>query len=172
MNKTQLLEQLKKPVDQIDSLLKAAGIGTELETYTDDHLNTLQVLDEMVASGKTKTYKEAAKLYRQQQAHSTATTSESVVEEASERDQFILTLANQAADATLANFPQIAMAEHQRLKALFVQRYRQRLAEQLQNPEFRQQFQAAIEGQEMGKFNFLNSTTSNIALPSSSSSSS
>lgn len=125
----------------------------------------------MVASGKTKTYQEAAKLYRQQQARSTATTSESVVE-ASEQDQFILTLANQAADATLANFPQIAIAEHQRLKALFVQRYRQRLAEQLQNPEFRQQFQAALEGQEMGKLNFLNSTTSNIALPSSSSSSS
>jgi hypothetical protein len=171
MNKTQLIEQLKKPVDQIDSLLKAAGIGTELEIYIDDHLKTLQALDEMVASGKTKTYKEAAKLYRQQQAHSTTTTSESVVE-VSERDELILTLANQAADATLANFPQIAIEEYQRLKALFVQRYRQRLAEQLQNPEFRQQFQAAIEGKEVGKFNLLNNTTSNIALPSNSSSSS
>ncbi|WP_250126314.1 hypothetical protein [Chroococcidiopsis sp. CCMEE 29] len=91
---------------------------------------------------------------------------------AEEIDSFILTQAQRAADATLASLPQIAVEEHQRLKELFVQRYRQRIAQQLQDPEFRQQFQLAIEGQQMGKFNFLNSMTSNIALPSSSSSNS
>lgn len=87
-------------------------------------------------------------------------------------EDFILSLANQSADATFASLPSIAIEEHQRLKALFVQQYRQRIMERLQDPEFRQQFQAAIEGQDMGKLPLLNSTTSNIALLSSSSSSS
>jgi len=87
-------------------------------------------------------------------------------------DDFILTLANQAANATLTSFPNIALEEHLRLKALFVKRYRERIAEQLQSAEFRQQFQAAMEGQELGKLPLLSSTTSNIALLNSSSSSS
>ncbi|MES1026214.1 hypothetical protein ABN584_25290 [Gloeocapsa sp. BRSZ] len=89
-----------------------------------------------------------------------------------ELDGFILNQAEQAADKTLFSLPQIAIEEHYRLKALFVQRYRQRIAERLQDPEFRQQFESAIEGQELGKPKLLNSTTSSIALPSSSSSSS
>jgi len=84
-------------------------------------------------------------------------------------DEFIQSLANQAADSTFANLPNIAIEEHHRLKALFVQHYRQRMMERLQDPEFQQQFQAAIEGQDLGKLKFLTGTTSNIALPSSSS---
>lgn len=83
-------------------------------------------------------------------------------------EEFILSLANQSADATFATLPNIAFEEHHRLKALFVQRYRERIMERLQDPEFRQQFQAAIEGQDLGKLNLMSSTTSNIALPSSS----
>ncbi len=79
--------------------------------------------------------------------------------------------ADRAADATLKSFPQIAFEERQRYKELFVQRYRQRIAQQLQDPDFRQHFQAAIEGQDLGKLHLLNSKTSNIALPSNSSSS-
>lgn len=90
---------------------------------------------------------------------------------AEELDNFILRQAEYAADATLVSFPQIANEEQHRLKELFVQRYRQRIAQQLQDPKFRQHFQAAIEGQGVGKLNLLSSTTSNIALPSSSSSS-
>lgn len=86
-------------------------------------------------------------------------------------DNFIIQQAERAAESTLHSLPQIAIEEQYRLKALFVQRYRERLAQQLQDPGFRQQFQAAIEGQELGKSNLLNAT-SNIALPSSSSSSS
>lgn len=87
-------------------------------------------------------------------------------------EEFILSLANQSADATFATLPNIAFEEHHRLKALFVQRYRERIISRLQDPEFRQQFQAAIEGQDMGKLSLMSSTTSNIALLSSSSSNS
>lgn len=88
-----------------------------------------------------------------------------------ELQNFVFREADRAADATLKSFPQIAFEERQRYKELFVQRYRQRIAQQLQNPEFRQHFQAAIEGQDLGKLHLLNSMTSNIALPSNSSSS-
>lgn len=88
-----------------------------------------------------------------------------------ELKNFVFREADRAADATLKSFPQIAFEERQRYKELFVQRYRQRIAQQLQDPEFRQHFQAAIEGQDLGKLPLLNSTTSNIALPSNSSSS-
>lgn len=168
MNKTQLIEQFKKPVDHVDSLLNAAGISTNLETYTAEHLKTLQALDEMVASGLAKTHKDAASLYRQQQESSSA--SEPIMQ-AQVLDEFIIAQAERAADAALRSFPQIAIEEYYRLKELFVQRYRQHIAKQLQNPEFRQQFQAAMEGQNVGKLN-LNSMTSNTALPSSLSSSS
>ncbi len=87
-------------------------------------------------------------------------------------DEFILAQGDRAADVTLASLPDIAFEEQQRLKALFVQRYRQRIMERLQDPEYRQQFAAAIEGEDMGKLALLNNTTSNFALPSSSSSSS
>jgi len=206
VKKTQLIEQLKQPVTQVDSLLKAMGISPEMETYTDEHLKTLQALNEMLASEKIKTPEDAAQLYRQQRE--TSTTSEpmdqalaTILEEAksdkmqkdiqnnenispsqmqspqaenseAKLDNFILTLANQAANATLTSFPNIALEEHLRLKALFVKRYRERIAEQLQSAEFRQQFQAAMEGEELGKLPLLSSTTSNTALLNSSSSSS
>lgn len=88
-----------------------------------------------------------------------------------ELKNFVFREADRAADATLKSFPQIAFEERQRYKELFVQRYRQRITQQLQDPEFRQHFQAAIEGQDLGKLHLLNSMTSNIALPSNSSSS-
>lgn len=169
MNKTQLIEQLQKPVDQVDSLLKVAGISTELETYSDEHLKTLQTIDEMVSSGKAKTPKDAAKLYRQQQE---TTTASSAVMPASEIDKFILAQAERAAEAELSKIPQVAQEENIRLRTLFVQRYRQYIAERLQDPEYREKFQAAIEGQDLGKSELLGSTTSNTALPSSSFSSS
>lgn len=87
-------------------------------------------------------------------------------------EEFILSLANQSAEACLANLPNIAFEEYHRLKALFIQRYRERIMERLQDPEFRQQFEVAISGQDMGKLSLAQSTTSNIALPSSSSSNS
>jgi len=167
VNKTQLIEQLKQPEAQINSLLSAAAISADLEIYTDDQLEILQALDEIVASGKAKTHKDAAKLYRQQQE--TSTTSENSAQAANNLDEFIQSLANQAADSTFANLPNIAIEEHHRLKALFVQRYRQRIMERLQDPEFQQQFQAAIEGQDLGKLKLLSGTTSNMVLPNNSS---
>lgn len=157
MNKTQLIEQLKKPEDQINSLLKAAAIATDLENYTEEHLKIITALNEMVESGKAKTHKEAARLYRTSTENTIE--SEKVGQSSNELDEFILSQANTAADITFASLPQMAMEEHQRLKGLFVQRYRQRILERLQDPDFRQQFQAAIEGQDMGKLKLLNSTT-------------
>lgn len=157
MNKTQLIEQLKKPEEKINSLLSAAAIPTDLDIYTDEHLKILQEIDNAVESGKAKTYKEAIKLYRQQQeitikSNQTTETSNSI-------DDLILALAAQAADAAFANLPNIAIAEHERMKASFVQEFRRRIAARLQNPECQQQFLAAMEGEDMGKLKLLNSTT-------------
>jgi uncharacterized protein YoaH (UPF0181 family) len=89
-----------------------------------------------------------------------------------ELDNFIIEQAIRAADATISSLPQVAFDECQRLKESFVRKYRERIAERLNDPEFKQQFVATIEGKEMGKFIFSNSTHSTIALPSSSSSNS
>lgn len=170
MNKTQLLEQLKKPEDQLDALLRAAAISTDLEDYTDEHLKTLQEIDKIVESGKAKTYKEAAKLYRKQQEPTAE--SDQAVESPNNLDEFIQEQASRAAEATLANLPQVAQEERKRLEAVFVQKYRQRVAELVQDPGYREKFQMAMEGQDMGKSNLLNGKDSNIALLNNSSSSS
>lgn len=162
MNKTQLIEQLQKPLDQVDSLLKAAGIATSLEIYTLEHLKTLQALDEMVVSGKAKTHRDAAKSYRQQQ--NTPTTTEPVIE-AFDQDTLLMALAEEAANAALEKFPELAREQHDSAVAAFVQRYRQYLAQGLQSPEYRQKFQAVIQGRRLGKSNILENTTSNTALP-------
>lgn len=88
-------------------------------------------------------------------------------------NKLVLEEAERAADATVAGLPQMAIEEQQRFRELFIQRFRQRLAERLQDSSVRKQFQAAIEGKNMGKSPTLcESPTSNIALPSNSSSSS
>ncbi len=89
-----------------------------------------------------------------------------------ELNKFIIEQAIKAADATLSSLPQVAFDEYQRLKEAFVRKYRERIVERLSDPEFKQQFVAAIEGTDLGKFKLLNNTPSNIALPSSSSSNS
>ncbi len=170
MNKTQLIEQLKKPEDKVNLLLSEAGISNDLEVYTDDHLTTIKAINEILESGKAETYKDAAKLYRA--SCQTLSETEEAAQPANNLDKFILSLANQSADATFSSLPNIAIEEYQRLKALFMQQYRQRIIERLQDPEFQQQFQAAMEGgQDMGKLKLLSSTTSNTALLNSSSSS-
>ena len=156
MNKNQLIEQLKKPEDKINSLLSAAAIPTDLEDYSDDHLKILKEIDKAVESGKAKTYKEAVKLYRQQQ--DTTIGSNQTAETSNSLDDFIQALADSAAERAFANLPNIASAEYERLKAAFLQRFRQRIAERMQNPEYRQQFLAAMEGEDMGNPKLLNST--------------
>jgi hypothetical protein len=88
-------------------------------------------------------------------------------------DNYAFELAERAADASVAKIPQMAIEEEQRFREAFIQRFRQRLAERLQDPSVKQQFQAVIEGEDMGKLPMLSpSPTSNMALPSNSSSSS
>jgi hypothetical protein len=89
-----------------------------------------------------------------------------------ELDNFITEQALRAADATLSSLPQVAYDEYQQLKEAFVRKYRERIAERLNDPVFKEQFVAAIEGRDMGKFKLSSSTHSTIALPSSSSSNS
>ncbi len=88
-------------------------------------------------------------------------------------DNYAFELAERAADASVARIPKMAIEEEKRFREAFIQRFRQRLAERLQDPSVKQQFQAVIEGQDMGKLPMLlESPTSNMALPSNSSSSS
>jgi hypothetical protein len=83
---------------------------------------------------------------------------------------------SQGATANLPRFcliRTVLIEEEQRFREAFIQRFRQRLAERLQDPSVQQQFQAVIEGEDMGKLPMLSpSPTSNMALPSNSSSSS
>lgn len=172
MNKTQLLSELQKPEAQLNSLLSAAGIQTDLEDYTTEHLETIQAINELVESGDAKTYEEAQVLRSQQQQQADDATSQKAAQPLNNLEEFILSLANQAADTTFASFPSMALEEHHRLKALFVQQYRLRILERLQDPEFQQQFQAAMSGQDLGKLKLLlSSTKSSTALLGSSSSS-
>lgn len=170
MNKTHLIEQLKKPEDKINSLLNAAVIAADLEDYTEEHLKTLQGINEIMESGKAKTYKAAAELHRKQQESDSKSEQEEQL--SNHFEQYIQEHGGKAAEANLAALPAMAEAEYSHLKSMFIKAYRKRIAELLQDPGYRQQFEAAIEGQSMGKLPLLNSTTSNIVLPSSSSSSS
>lgn len=157
MNKTQLIEKMKKPEDRIDSLLSAAAISSDLKVYTNDHLKILQEIDKILESGKAKTDKEAAELYYQQQK--TFTESDNLARSSIDTDEFIQSLANQAADEALANLPNIAKEEHENFRVKFQHFFRQRLAERLREPEFQQQFQLALEGKDVGKLKLLSSTT-------------
>ena len=78
--------------------------------------------------------------------------------------------ANLAADATLSTLPSIAQAESTNLRQKFVQQFRKRISEQLQSPEYQKAFISQIEC--LGELPTFNNSTTNTALPSSSSSSS
>ena len=85
-------------------------------------------------------------------------------------EQIIIAQANKAADATLSTLPNLAQTESLNLRETFVQQFRTRIQQQLQSPEYQKAFIAQIEC--LGELPTLNSSTQNIALPSSSSSSS
>jgi hypothetical protein len=87
-------------------------------------------------------------------------------------EQFVQEQGGKMAEMSLATLPAMAEAEHQRLKEMFIQAYRKRIAEMLQDPAYRQRFETLMLGGELGKSMLSSSTTSNIALPSSSSTSS
>jgi hypothetical protein len=78
--------------------------------------------------------------------------------------------ANLAADATLSTLPNIAQSESAVLRQKFVRHFRIRVREQLQSPEYQKAFMAQIEC--LGELPTFNNSTTNTALPSSSSSSS
>lgn len=91
---------------------------------------------------------------------------------ANQVEQFVQEQGSKMAEMSLATLPAMAEAEHQRLKDMFIQAYRKRIAEMLQDPAYRQRFETLMLGGELGKLRLSSSTTSNIALPSSSSTSS
>lgn len=85
-------------------------------------------------------------------------------------EKIIIAQANKAADATLSTLPNLAQTESLNLRETFIQQFRSRIQQQLQSPEYQEAFIAQIEC--LGELPTLNSNTPNIALPSSSSSSS
>lgn len=167
MNKTQLIEQLKQPEDKVNSLLSAAAIAADLKDYTKDQLLTLQTIDQLVESGKAKTYKVAAELYRQQQESDPK--SIEAEEFANQLDCFIEEEAQRAAKQSLSALPGLVEAEHNRLEAEFIKAYRKHVIKGIQDPKYREAFEAEMLGKTMGKPKISNTSISNIALPSSSS---
>ena len=87
-----------------------------------------------------------------------------------ELEAIITQQATMAADATLSTLPNIAQAESASLRQKFIQQFRNRIQQQLQSPEYQEAFVAQIKC--LGELPTFNSSTTNIALPSSSSSSS
>jgi hypothetical protein len=89
-----------------------------------------------------------------------------------ELNKFIIEQAVRAADATLLSLPQVGLEERERIRTLFINAYRARLAQCVQDPEYKRNFIALLEGQDTGKLNLLSSTDLTIALLNSSSSNS
>lgn len=84
-------------------------------------------------------------------------------------EAIIIQQANKAADATLSSLPNIAQAESLNLRQTFIQQFRTRIEQQLKSPEYQKAFISQIES--LGELPVLNSSITNTALPSSSSSS-
>jgi hypothetical protein len=89
-----------------------------------------------------------------------------------ELENFIVEQAKIAAASALSRLPQIAVEKRQQLEVKFAKAFEEEISRRLNDPTFKQQFIATIEGQDLGKLNLLSGTPSNIALPSSSSSNS
>ncbi|GFE72211.1 hypothetical protein [Chroococcus sp. FPU101] len=90
-------------------------------------------------------------------------------------EKLVLELADQAAEtmlSSIANLALIPLEQYQRIKALFISRYQAQIIEQLQNPQYRQQFLALMTGDNEGKLKLLSNTDSTLALLNSGSSSS
>lgn len=171
------------PEDQISTILESIKIKSSAKP-SDEQLKGFEKVCQMIQSGmeldmavqsiheevknNNKTQKENGEALPTAQAQPKTEDGVKV-----QIDNYVLEQAERAADATVAGFPQMAIEEQQRVKKLFIQRFQQRLAERLQDPSVRKQFQAAIEGGDMGKLpTLLESPTLNMVLPSSSSSSS
>lgn len=171
------------PEDQISKILESIKIKSSAKP-SDEQLKGFEKVCQMIQSGmeldvavqsiheeaknNNKTQKENGEALPAAQAQLKAEDGVNA-----QLNNLVLQEAERAADVTLARFPQMALEEQQHFRELFIQRFRQCLVERLQDPNFKQQFQAVIEGKEMGKLPTLcESLTLNMALPSSSSSSS
>lgn len=169
--------------DQISEILESIKIKSSAKP-SDEQLKGFEKVCQMIQSGMEldvavqSIHEEAKNNNKTQQENGEALPAAQAQPKAEDGvkvqiDNYVLEQAERAADATVAGFPQMAIEEQQRVQKLFIKRFQQRLAERLQDPSVRQQFQAAIEGGDMGKLpTLLESPTSNMVLPSSSSSSS
>lgn len=82
-------------------------------------------------------------------------------------ERIITEQAIKAADAALLTLPNIAEVEFNKLRQTFVQQFRKRVEQQLQSPEYRQNFLNQIQC--LGESLTLSGNTPNTALLSSSS---
>lgn len=171
------------PEDQISRILESIKIKSSAKP-SDEQLRGFEKVCQMVQSGmeldvavqsiheeaknNNKTQKENDQVLPAAQAQLKAENGMNA-----QFDDLVFEQAERAADFALAELPQIALEQRQHYREKFIQRFRQHIVERLQDPSYQQQFQAVIEGKEMGKLPILlESPTSNTALLSSSSSSS
>ena len=171
------------PEDQISPILESIKIKSSAKP-TEEQIKGFEQVCQMVQSGMeldvaVQSIHESAKKNNKAQPENGETLPAAEAQPRDEEgvnvqiDNLVIEEAERAANATVAGLPQMAIEEQQRVRELFIQRFRQHLAKRLQDPSVRQQCQAVIEGEDMGKSpTLLKSPTSNMALPSSSSSSS
>jgi len=177
----QIAERYSIPEDQISKILESIKIKSSVKP-SDEQLRGFEKVCQMIQSGTelelaVQSIHEEAKNSKKTQKPNVevlpAAQTKTDDEVNAQIDNYVLQQAERAADVTVEALPQMAFEEQQRFRELFIHRFRQRLAERLQDPSVKQQFDAVIEGGDMGKLPALSeSLTSNISLPSSSSSSS
>lgn len=80
-------------------------------------------------------------------------------------ERIITEQANKAADAALLTLPNVAEGEINKLRQIFIEKFRLRIEQQLQSPEYHQAFLDRIEC--LGESPTLNGSTQTTALPSS-----
>ncbi|NJM76254.1 MAG: hypothetical protein HC852_11255 [Acaryochloridaceae cyanobacterium RU_4_10] len=64
MNRQDLSSQLKQATENLDKILDAAQLPTDLQEFTPEQIEALEAIAQLVETKQAKTYKEAGEIYR------------------------------------------------------------------------------------------------------------
>jgi hypothetical protein len=64
MNKSELANRINQPAEKINAILKDAGLPTDVEQYSPEQIESLEVIAKMVETKQAKNFKDARELYR------------------------------------------------------------------------------------------------------------
>lgn len=148
--------------DQNKHIISSLGITDLRKNPTPEQENHLNQVFQLIKDGQE--IEQAISQFAQQDIAESSSLSDADLE------RIITEQANQAADAALLTLPTTAAGEINKLRQIFIEKFRLRVEQQLQSPEYHQAFLDGIEC--LGESPTLNGSTQSTALPSSSSSNS